>query len=214
VWFPADDGDCIRELERDIWYVDLDRAPMDDISSKMATLAQAQGVVFDLRGYPKGNDEVICHLLTGEEHRGERWVFIPRIAWPDRERISGWDDAGWDWLQPKEPHIQGKVVFLTSGSAISYAESVLGYIEGFKLAEIVGNPTAGANGNIVHLTLPGGFQLSWTGMKVTKFDGSQHHLVGIQPTVPVERTLKAVQEGRDEYIEKALELMRGQAGTA
>ncbi|MFO7651825.1 MAG: hypothetical protein R6X13_10865 [bacterium] len=52
--------------------------------------------------------------------------------------------------------------------------------------------------------LPGGFRFPWTGMKVTKFDGSQHHLVGIQPTVPLERTLEAVRAGRDEYIEKAL----------
>ena len=76
---------------------------------------------------------------------------------------------------------------------------------------VVGGPTAGANGNILLLPLPGGFRFSWTGMKVTKFDGSQHHLVGIRPTVPVERTLKAVRDGRDEYIEKALELIRGQA---
>jgi C-terminal processing protease CtpA/Prc len=86
----------------------------------------------------------------------------------------------------------------------------MGYIEGLKLAEIVGSPTAGTNGNIFLLPLPGGFRFSWTGMKVTKFDGSQHHLIGIQPTVPLERTLKAVREGRDEYIEKALQIIKSQ----
>jgi len=45
-------------------------------------------------------------------------------------------------------------------------------------------------------------------MKVVKHDGSQLHLIGIQPTVPVERTLKAVREGRDEYIEAALKIIR------
>jgi hypothetical protein len=205
----CDTGDCVRELEPGIWYVDLTRAPMPAIDSAMEKLAKAKGVVFDLRGYPNGNYEVIGHLLTGSEQRGEKWMWIPRIAYPDRERIDGWDGLGWAALLPREPHIAGKVVFLTDGSAVSYAESFMGHIEGFKLADIVGRPTAGTNGNIVLLPLPGGFQFSWTGMKVTKFDGSQHHLIGIQPTVPLERTLKAVREGRDEYIEKALALIQG-----
>jgi C-terminal processing protease CtpA/Prc len=207
-----DAGDEIRQLARRIWYVDLTRAAMPAIDSVMDKLARAKGVVFDLRGYPNGNHEVICHLLTGEEKRGEKWMWVPRIAYPDHENVTGWDGFGWAYLQPKEPHIVGKVVFLTDGSAVSYAESFLSHIEGFKLAEIVGGPTAGTNGNINPISLPGGFEFTWTGMKVTKFDGSQHHLIGIQPTVPLERTLKAGREGRDEYIEKALELIRGSAG--
>ena len=206
--FSCDTGDCVRELEPGIWYVDMTRA-LEEINSNMDRLARARGLVFDLRGYPHGNEDVINHLLTGREKRGERWMFIPHIAWPDRERISGWDSGGWDQLRPEEPHFEGKPVFLANAVAISYAESIMGYIEGLKLAEIVGGPTAGANGNILLLPLPGGFRFSWSGMKVTKLDGSRHHLIGVRPTVPLERTLGAVREGRDEYIEKALELIRG-----
>jgi C-terminal processing protease CtpA/Prc len=32
--------------------------------------------------------------------------------------------------------------------------------------------------------------------------------VGVVPDVPVERTIKGVREGRDEYLEKALEIAR------
>ncbi|MHC4628783.1 MAG: S41 family peptidase, partial [Planctomycetota bacterium] len=109
---------------------------------------------------------------------------------------------------PKEPHIKGKVVFLTDGRAISYAESCMGFIEHYKLAEIVGQPTAGTNGNVNPYELPGGFRVVWTGMRVVKHDGSQHHLIGIQPTVPVQRTIQGVIEGRDEFVEKALEVIR------
>jgi len=41
---------------------------------------------------------------------------------------------------------------------------------------------AGTNGNINFISLPGGFQLGFTGMKVLKNDGSQHHGVGIHAT--------------------------------
>jgi len=108
---------------------------------------------------------------------------------------------------PKKPQIRAKVLFLTDGRAISYAESFMSFIEHHKLGEIVGQSTAGTNGNVNPFVLPGGFRVTWTGMKVLKHDGSQHHLIGIQPTVPMKRTIKGVIVGRDEFIEKALEII-------
>ena len=97
---------------------------------------------------------------------------------------------------------------MTSARAISYAESIMGIVEHYRLAEIVGQPTAGANGNINPFHLIGGYRINWTGMKVLKHDGSQHHLIGIRPTVAVTTTIQAVREGRDQYIEKALGLIK------
>ena len=48
----------------------------------------------------------------------------------------------------------------------------------------------------------------WTGMKVLKQDGSQHHLVGFKPDYPISRTIKAIKDGRDEYLEKAKEILQ------
>jgi hypothetical protein len=47
----------------------------------------------------------------------------------------------------------------------------------------------------------------WTSTKVLKHDGSQHHLVGIIPTAPVTRTIAAVRAGRNEDIERAIEII-------
>ncbi len=43
-------------------------------------------------------------------------------------------------------------------------------------------------------------------MKVLKHDGLQHHGLGILPTVPVSRTRAGIAAGRDEVLERALEL--------
>lgn len=196
----------IEEIENDIFYVNLDKAEMDEIREKMDDLANAKGVIFDLRGYPRGNSEVISHLLI-EPDTSSAWMRIPQIIYPDQENVVGFTKHGWH-IQPKEPHIKGKVVFLTDGRAISYAESFMSFIEHYKLAEIVGQPTAGTNGNVNPFELPGGFRVMWTGMRVVKHDGSQHHLIGIQPTVPVQRTIQGLIEGRDEFVEKALEIIR------
>jgi C-terminal processing protease CtpA/Prc len=196
----------IEKLEPGIYYVDLSRAEISEIDDRMAEISAASGVIFDLRGYPNGTHGVISHLLEAPD-TADDWMRVAQIIYPDHVEPSGYREIGWN-IQPLEPHIDARVAFMADGRAISYAESVMGFIEGYRLAEIVGQPTAGANGNVVAIELPGGFRVMWTGMKVVKHDGSQQHLVGILPTVPAERTIEGVREGRDEVLEKALEVVK------
>ncbi len=194
----------IATVKDGVFYVDLTRASWQDISSRIQELAAARGVVFDLRGYPKGNHQVLSHLLR-EPDKSSAWMKVPLVVLPDRE---GWtyQEMGWN-LVPANPRIAGRVVFITDSRAISYAESVMSFVEHYKLGEIVGEPTAGANGNVNPFALPGGYSITWTGMKVVKHDGSQHHTIGILPTVPCRRTLAGILSGRDELLEKALEVI-------
>ncbi len=194
----------IATLEDGVFYVDLTRAAWPDLSSRIKELAAARGVVFDLRGYPKGNHQVLSHLLR-EPDKSSAWMKVPLVVQPDRE---GWtyQEIGWN-LPTASPRIGGRVVFITDSRAISYAESVMSFVEHYKLGEIVGEPTAGANGNVNPFALPGGYSITWTGMKVVKHDGSQHHTIGILPTVPCRRTIAGILSGRDELLEKAMEVI-------
>ena len=194
----------IEELENNIYYVDLDRLKQSEIEAAAEKLAKAKGVVFDARGYVAfGIRDVLSHLVD-ETIPSPIWN-VPETIYPDRERVN-FTDRNWD-VPAKAPKISGKVVFLTHGYTISASETFMGMVEHYKLGEIVGQATAGTNGNINPFTLPGGYRIIWTGMKVLKHDHSQHHLVGIKPTVPVERTIKGVKEGRDEFLEKAVEVI-------
>jgi C-terminal processing protease CtpA/Prc len=197
-------GDAVRTLANGIYYVDLDRAPMSDIEPHIGAMAAAPGVIFDLRGYPNANHDILRHLLTAPDDR--KWMFVAKIIYPDRQRQQGWDPHGWHLL-PAKPNIGGTVVFLTDERAISYAESVMGYVAGYNLGEIVGGPTAGANGNVNPIRLPGGFRFSFTGMRVLKHDGSRLPGKGFAPTVPCHRTIAGVRAGRDEILEKAVEII-------
>lgn len=47
------------------------------------------------------------------------------------------------------------------------------------------------------------------GVKVLKHDGSQHHGIGIAPTMPIEPTAQGIAEGRDVVLEKAVEVLNG-----
>ncbi|HSH50810.1 MAG TPA: S41 family peptidase, partial [Bacteroidales bacterium] len=192
------------KLDHNKVYVNLNTISMDEIYGHIEMISKADGVIFDLRTYPKKNHEILSYLINGKKI-SQDWMRIPQIIYPDHRKMK-YKEIGWD-LQPKDPQIKGDVVFITSSRAISYAESVLGFVEGYKLGEIVGQPTAGANGNIVIFILLDEFEVWFTGMKVVKHDGSQHHTIGIEPTVYVEKTIEGVKSGRDEFLEKAIEVL-------
>jgi hypothetical protein len=192
----------IAGLSSGVWYVDLTRARIADLTPKLSALAAAPGVVFDLRGYPTdAGARILPHLLDKAET--DRWMHVARIVGPFG-RVAGWHSFGWN-LGPVGPRLTGRIVFMTDGRAISYAESVMGYVADRKLATIVGSATAGANGNVVAFAVPGGFRITFTGMRVTGHDGqAQHHLVGVRPDVAVEPTIAGLRAGRDEVLERAL----------
>jgi len=116
-------------------------------------------------------------------------------------------------VSPQAPRIAGRIVVLTDGRAISYAESVMGYMADRTLGTIVGSATAGTNGNVASFVTPGGFTIGFTGMRVTRHDGSgQHHLVGVSPDVVATPTLEGLRAGRDEVLERGLAIAREAAG--
>jgi C-terminal processing protease CtpA/Prc len=203
--FPAEPRpEKISEIRPGIWYVDIGRIDDGDFNAAVAKLATAKGVIFDLRGYPGKLSPVVLQHLTDTPITSAQWN-VPIVRRPDRQGME-FQFSNWS-LEPREPRIRGKVAFLTDGRAISYAETYMGMVEHYKLAEIVGGPTAGTNGNINPFDLPGGYSFFWTGMKVLKHDGSQHHGIGILPTVPVAPTLEGVRKRKDEVLEKGIEIV-------
>jgi Peptidase family S41 len=192
----------VEELRPGVFYVDIDRATAEDWQKALPGLAAAKAVVFDLRGYPRGSPVFIQHIIDTPV-QSARWQ-VPIALKPDRQGITYLEAGRWN-LQPLKPRIAGRLAFVTDGRAISYAESCLGIIEHYKLAEIVGAPTAGTNGNVNPFRLPGGYTVGWTGMRVIKHDGARHHGVGILPTIPMSRTIAGVTAGRDELLERALD---------
>ena len=198
----------IAELAPGIWYVDLTRARMEQLKPMLEQLSGAPAVVFDVRGYPTdAGAGILPHLAEAPER--DRWMHVPKISGPFG-RFAGWHSVGWN-VTPAAPRLRGRIVFLTDGRAISYAESVMGYVADRKLGTIVGSATAGTNGNVAVFEVPGGFRIGFTGMRVTRHDGhSPFHLIGVTPDVAVTPTLASIREGRDVVLERAVELVRGQ----
>jgi C-terminal processing protease CtpA/Prc len=192
----------------DICYLDMDRIEMDTINKIMPRLERSKSIICDARGYPKSNHDLLRHFMKTDDTTSA-WMQIPQIMYPDYEKVTFARHNWTSFMKAQKPYLgDKKLIYIIDGSAISYAESCLGYVEGYKLATIIGQPSAGTNGNVNPFRLPGDYMVAWTGMKVVKHNGSQHHNVGIKPDIYVNKTIQGVKEGRDEFLEKAFEIAR------
>jgi hypothetical protein len=196
-----------------ICYVDLGRMSVADYRRREPELRAARVIIADLRNHLRSfrDAEEFLSRLSSRPMICPRWE-VAEILLPDRQ--------GWRWttegrwlVLPRGRRLPGKVVFLVDGGVISAGETFLSFVEQYGLGEILGEPTAGCNGDINrNPALPGG-SVVWTGMRLRKQDGGRHLGVGIRPTLAVSATCQGSMEGRDEILERALDWARQAAET-
>lgn len=195
----------IIEIEPDIFYINLVKCTEREFEQRKKQLANAKAVIYDQRGGRGLDLKLIISHLT-EKPVTSTWWNIPQTVYPDRKAVV-FNKSNWS-IQPKQPLFKSKSIIINTPSVISTGETMMGIISHYDLATTIGEPTAGCNGNVNRIYLPCGYKVMWTGMKVLKHDCSQLYLNGFKPDYPASKTIEAVKEGRDEYLEKALEIAR------
>lgn len=195
----------IVEIEPEVYYINMANCTGNEFEQKKDILANAKAVIYDQRGGSRLDfSQIVPHLI--EKPVTSVWWNVPQTIYPDRREVE-FDKSNWD-IQPKQPLFKSKSIIINVPSVVSSGETMMGIIDHYNLATTVGGPTAGCNGNINNIILPCGYRVMWTGMKVLKHDSSQLYLKGFDPNYPVNKTIQAIKEGRDEYMEKALEVAR------
>jgi len=202
----TDSINSIKRIDQNIMYINIGVADMKAINKALPELQKCKAIICDLRNdmIDNDNNHFIEYLLTKKD-TAKHWGQTAHIIYPDQERIAGYETDGFD-LVPAKPHINAKIIFLVDGSDYSWAESYMSIIAHYKLATIIGQPTAGTNGDVNELSLPGGYKVSFSGLKITQLNGSPHQGVGTKPDIYVTKTIKGVRDGKDEFLEKAIEV--------
>jgi hypothetical protein len=186
-----------------IHYVDLEELDVRQWHALLPNLEAASAIVFDVRGYIKNAAfDVVAHLIDEAVSSPE---FMVPVAGPERVAQHGYDRSRW-LIYPAQPRLQARAIFLVDGRAASAPETLLQIVLENDLGVLVGEPSAGTNGNASWFTAPGGFRVRFTPMVIHLADGSPLHGRGITPHVRVVPTLAAVASGRDEILEAALDL--------
>ncbi len=205
----AFDPPPIKTLDDGIVYINLPVMHHSRVEDVLPQLTDARGVIMDLRGNPRADlSELIRRLMT-EDDDWDDWMRILVARSPEGDLVEA-EVSGWRWPH-LTPSIASPVAFLTNHRAISHSEGLLGLVRRHGLASIVGSETAGSNGNIQALRLPGMFQVSYTGMRVIGPDGEILQGRGLKPDHRIHPTVEGLRAGRDEVLDYAHTLLSGSA---
>lgn len=163
-------------------------------------IKDTDGLIIDLRCYPK---EFI--VFSVGNHLGEKnkdFVKFTHGSLKNPGQFTFEDHAAIGGRK----NYKGKVVVLVNETSQSQAEYTAMAFRSAG-ATIMGSTTAGADGNVSEIILPGKVRTMISGIGVYYPNGGETQRVGIVPDVEVKPTVKGMQTGRDEVLEKAIELI-------
>lgn len=195
-----------EELEKGIWYVRFCAiSNPDTLRHLFRTIQQARAVIWEMRAYP--NYQVTTELskflfpaqtlLTEETNAADYYpgtfVKSPYYFTP----------AGREALMYKGP-----LIVLVDEHTQSLAESVSAMLKLRSNTVTMGRQTAGTTGNITWLPLPGGLEVSYTGVGVKGAAGSFEQGKGVKLDIPVKLTRKRIVQSRDHILEQAVQYAR------
>jgi C-terminal processing protease CtpA/Prc len=199
-------------------YVDLDRLEFGDVNKMFETIKDTPATIFDMRGYPKGTGWAIAPRLTDKTNVPAALFSNPiweALNLGNSDYTGGTNFTFTQSLPERTGDIyKGKVVMLINEYAQSQSEHTAMFFEAATNVTFIGTPTAGANGDITYMVLPGNLVVSFSGHDVRHADGRQLQRVGIQPTVRVSPTIRGLLiEKRDEILEAAIKFLKSNKTT-
>ena len=198
-------GETFRMLSPDVAYLKLSSVKAAQAASYVESAAGTKGLVIDIRNYPS---EFVVFAL------GSRLVERPT---PFARFTAGdlTNPGAFHWrgqpitLQPAAPRYTGKIVILIDEVSQSQAEYTTMAFRAAPNATVVGSTTAGADGNVSPIPLPGGLRSMVSGIGVFYPDKKPTQRIGIIPDVEAIPTVQGIRAGRDEVLEAALRRILG-----
>lgn len=203
-------GETVEILPGNIGYVDLGRLMPTQVDAMFDQVKNTQALIFDMRGYPNGTFFDIAPRLNVKEASSMSSCYWKTISGTDAGTTDTSTATFLQKMPPtgSKPLYRGKVVMLINEVTLSQAEHTGLAFEAACELTFIGSPTAGSNGDVTDLCLPGGVVISFTGLGIKHADGRQLQRVGLQPDIPVSPTVKGLRAGKDEVLDRALAFLR------
>ncbi len=204
-WYKNSTDKSYKLLDENIGYITLATIKDEDIPAIKDTFNKTKGIIIDIRNYPAtfvpfslgsyfvSAPSPFVKFTTGNSINPGEFVFTPPIE-----------------IQPADKTYQGKLVVLVNELTQSQAEYTSMAFRAGRNTTIIGSTTAGADGNVSSIMLPGGLQTMISGIGVYYPDGTPTQRVGIVPDIVVEPTIKGIRNKKDELLEKAIEIINKQ----
>lgn len=195
-------GETFRLLTPAIAYIKLTDLRAADLPGYFERAKNTKGLIVDLRGYP---GDAVAYPLAA-------WLTtaptpFASLTHADLANPGAFGFAQMLTIAPGAEHYDGQVFILVDETTQSAAEFTAMALRATPHARVVGSTTAGADGNISRLALPGAIATAISGLGIFHPDHRPTQRVGIVPDIVARPTIAGIAAGRDEVLETARRLL-------
>lgn len=188
-----------KMLDGNIAYVYMGSVNADLLPEVFEKIKNTKGLVIDFRSYPSDfvafkmgkllkpeSSDFVKFTNTSNSQPG-LFTFTPSL----KTQGTG------------KKYYQGKIAILINETTQSSAEYHTMAFRTAPNAKVFGSTTAGADGNVSDIKLPGNISTMISGIGIYYPDGKETQRIGIVPDVEVKPTIDGIKYNKDEVLEKA-----------
>ncbi|MCQ4139035.1 S41 family peptidase [Chryseobacterium sp. EO14] len=187
--------------EKKMGYVNMGLIKRSDLNDMFENLKNTESIIFDSRNYPNMTILPLSRLLLPENKIYYEFIF------PETNYLSKFYRRK-NYIGRNNPdYYKGNVVILVNEVTQSQAETTVMMLKQHPKAKVIGGYTSGANGDVISFNIAG-LKTCFTGLGAYYPDGRETQRIGIIPDIIVRPTVKGIQQGKDEIMERALEYLK------
>jgi carboxyl-terminal processing protease len=188
-------------LNNNVGYVNLENVEPKEVSQISKDLKNTKSIIFDLRNYPKFSLSPFLDFLNPTPKKFVQSI-IPDLEYPGKFYWQESRTLG----KYNRKHYKGRVIILVNSNTISYAELYAMGLQTVSNSITIGSQTLGADGNVTNTEFIGGFKTGFSGIGIFYPDSTETQRIGIRIDIEVHPTLEGIKQGRDEVLDKAIEV--------
>lgn len=197
--------DYHKELaKKNIMYLsilDLDAAYLTAMED---SIMSSRGIILDCRPYPNfaSFNFKLSDMLFPDSVSHVEFADLD-IQHPGHFRLI----PEYKWGRKNPDYYKKQVIILVDGSSQSASETAAMMFQNAPNSITVGSQSSAANGRGVRYLLPGNFTTFFTRQGAYYPNKGQFQRVGVKIDVPISRSINLYLQGRDDQLEKAIELI-------
>lgn len=196
-----------KMMTDDIAYLYASNITYKNMDSIMKPLMNTKAIILDLRNYPNkmpsyaiANYFLDKPTIYSKQTRND-FRYPGLLVYENTNKGTTAETVGKD-----NPHpYKGKLILLVDYRTQSLPEFNSLILKTYKNTVIIGNQTAGADGNQTRMIFPGNYKILFSGLGIYHANGDEAQRVGIPIDIPVKYTISDFINDKDPILEKAVE---------
>lgn len=189
-----------ERINDSVGYINLEYLDVTEVDSVMNQLLGMNKIIIDIRNYPHGVLDAISKYLFADSTEYVR-IIEPNIDLPGEFYHAITYKTG----KSLDKMFKGKVIILVSEQTQSHAEFTAMCFQASPNVITVGSTTAGTDGNMTSIRIPGNVTIYFTGLGIEYPDGTPTQRVGLRIDYYINHSIEDIQQGRDPVLDFAIE---------